>query len=186
MVVSNFGISKLAGAPKIFRTPVSFREGMKHSPLGGSEFFRILWGFFSHFFHAEKNNSQRNCCGHGTVDPSDSTLCVWNSDFVAVSGSLNRGIGTWYILTHYQEKYHLYTTYSPCQLGDYMLPTTLKREPGNSIDLKWKIGHQWISGKVILGCRDFFCLLKCLWINRFGKETCTTWWWFHSCKFLPR
>ena len=51
------------------------------------------------------------------------------------SGSLK---DRWYIINHpVGSIYHLYTTYSPCQLGDFILPTsptTYFWEPGNSID----------------------------------------------------
>ena len=68
---------------------------------------------------------------------------------IAVSGSLNRW-DRWYIITlPWQEKYHLYTTYSSCQLDDYMLPIPpIKGTSGNSIDNS--------RAKVHLGC-----LMRC-------------------------
>ena len=57
---------------------------------------------------------------------------------------------------NWQEKYHLYTTYSPCLLGGYMYATYhLLREPEKSIETTWdiqvfthRIGlfslHQWL------------------------------------------
>ena len=41
---------------------------------------------------------------------------------MVVSGSLNRWDRYHIIPQKRQEIYHLYTTYSPCQLGDYMVP----------------------------------------------------------------
>ena len=74
-----------------------------------------IWGFFLTVAQVRIGTSILGTCSL--------TCFVRESWSIAVSGSLNR----WYVIYNHPvgpvgNLYHLYTTYSPCQLGDYISP----------------------------------------------------------------
>ena len=111
---------------------VSFREGKIYEQSGILHINRFLGCFPSIicFFLPQQPLPSAKDAGPQTennlqtVSFRESTRWAPTTYTMVVSGSPNRWDRSHSPSPNWQEKYHLYTTYSPCLLGGYMLPTT--------------------------------------------------------------